>query len=122
MGQSPAISPATSAATSPVEMSLLDARSMPYFQHPSRELLEEHGFVQHKYSKFRAKCVKDRKARGSGQRPEMNPLFRFWSHFLRQRFNKQIYNEFKALALDDAQAHHRCARSLAGCSPLCSWL
>lgn len=28
------------------------------FQHPSRELLEEHGFVQHKYHKFRSKCLK----------------------------------------------------------------
>lgn len=52
------MSPSASPSQSPVERLLLDARSLPMFQHPSRELLEEHGFVQHKYHKFRSKCLK----------------------------------------------------------------
>ncbi|KAF2074117.1 hypothetical protein CYY_004559 [Polysphondylium violaceum] len=80
---------------------------LPYFQHPSYELLEENGFVQHKYNKYRSKCLKDRKRLGIGKSMEMNTLFRFWSHFLRTHFNAKIYQEFKDIAIEDSQTNFR---------------
>eukprot|EP00049_Salpingoeca_infusionum_P002264 m.55260 g.55260 ORF g.55260 m.55260 type:complete len:864 (-) comp11472_c2_seq1:646-3237(-) len=68
-----------------------------------RKLQSERGLREKSYRKFREKALQSR-----GESTELlSALFRFWSFFLRDHFDKDMYEEFKTLAVEERDGNYR---------------
>lgn len=69
----------------------------------SHELLKN-GFAQEKYDKLHTSAVEQRRKSAPGKSSDMNSLFYFWCYYLRQNFDRGMYDEFLRIAREDAAA------------------
>lgn len=94
------------ASPAPINLgsSLDPASGTPKARQIATDLISSQGLVEQKYRRFLNECLADREAKGAGKSDLMSALFRFWSFFLRNNFNRSVYEEFKKLARADSAA------------------
>lgn len=68
---------------------------------------DEQTIQRQAYGKFKERALASRQRLGIGRSRDMSNLFRFWSFFLREHFNRNIYLEFKNLAIEDHRGGSR---------------
>lgn len=66
------------------------------------EQSQSHLYVHKPYQAVRIQALAQRDASGPSKSGEMVTLYKFWTHFLLDKFNGTIYDELKTCALKDA--------------------
>jgi hypothetical protein len=66
-----------------------------------------HSYLYHRYVHVRDRALTERSSLGRGQSPLMRSLYNFWVERLQHKFNRNMFANFKELALEDAMSGDR---------------
>eukprot|EP00056_Hartaetosiga_gracilis_P000023 m.35398 g.35398 ORF g.35398 m.35398 type:complete len:420 (+) comp10012_c0_seq1:186-1445(+) len=58
-------------------------------------------YLYHKYTKFLARALNERRLVGYGNSPLVSSLYQFWFSRLQHKFNRNMYQTFLAMAVED---------------------
>lgn len=77
------------------------------FQCPADAKKDHPNYDQNIYDKFLDRCMYERKTLGFGNSGAVNAMYRFWCYYLRKHFIESMYDMFRKIALEDANAGAR---------------